>query len=142
MARYYLDEHVGEAFVSPLSALGHDALSTRDAGNKGLTDPRQLLFASDHGRVMVTFNTRHFAMLHEMLVRGAARGSLSGSALHSGIALLPSSSRVAPNLLISALDELPRYADDVANRCFRWVPATGWEEALVAPYTPEKSDLR
>ena len=64
MANYYLDEHVGDVFVPPLTTLGHDVLSTRDAGNKGLSDPRQLLFAGHHARVMVTFNTRHFTLLH------------------------------------------------------------------------------
>ena len=134
MASFYLDEHVGEAFVPPLAALGHDALSTRDAGNKGLSDPRQLLFAIRHGRIMVTFNSRHFAMLHEMLVLSATRDARPRTSLHAGIALLPSSSRVAPDLLIAALDELPRFAADFANRCFRWIPATGWEAVVVPPF--------
>ena len=56
MAFYYLDEHVDETLVPLLADLGHDVLSTRQTGNKGLTDPRQLQFARRHGRVMVMFN--------------------------------------------------------------------------------------
>lgn len=85
---------------------------------------------------MVTFNDVDYSMLHETLVLRAALGVLSGAPLHAGIALLPSSSRVAPGLLVAALDELPTFAPDFANRCFRWVPATGWEEVVVAPFTP------
>jgi hypothetical protein len=136
VASYYLDEHVGYSLVAPLLALGHDALATRQAGNHGLTDPRQLLFARHHGRIMVSFNDADYAMLHETLILWAAIGTLSGSPLHAGIALLPSSSRVAPDLLITALDELSRSAVDFRNRCFRWVPATGWQEVVVIPFTP------
>jgi hypothetical protein len=120
--------------VRPLIAAGHDALATRQAGNHGLADPRQLLFARHHGRIMVTFNDVDYAMLHETLVLWAARGTQSGTPLHAGIALLPSSSRVAPDQLVAALDQLPRFAADFANRCFRWIPATGWEDVVVPSF--------
>jgi hypothetical protein len=136
VARFYLDEHVGETLVPLLTALGHDALSTRHAGNKGLTDPRQLRYASHHDRIMVTFNDVDYAMLHESLVLWSAEGSDSASRLHSGIALLPSSSRTPQAQLIPALDELPRITERTADRCFRWIPATGWDEVVVVPFTP------
>ena len=135
MARYDLDEHVGQTLVLPLAALGHDVLWTRQAGNHGLTDPRQLLFARDHGRVMVTFNDSDFAMLHETLMLWTALGTLSGDQVHAGIAIMPSTSRVAPERLVAALDDLSRLTDAFANRCVRWVPATGWEEVVVPAFT-------
>jgi hypothetical protein len=138
VARYYLDEHVGDAITTPLSARGHDALSTHQAGSKGLSDPRQVLFASADGRILVTFNARHFVMLHEMLVLSTALADSPSSRLHAGIALLPSSSRMPTAQLVTALDELPRFVEEPANRCFRWIPATGWEEVIVAPFDPTR----
>ena len=105
-------------------------------GNKGRSDPRQLLFARHHDRIMVTFNARYFVMLRETLVLWAALGMPMGSPLHAGIARLPSSSRGAPSRLVAALDELPRVAANLADRCFGRVPTTGWEEVVVRPLTP------
>jgi hypothetical protein len=136
VARFYLDEHLGEGFVASLAALGHDALSTCDAGNKGLTDPRQLLFATHHGRTMVTFDVRQYAMLHELLTLANARRGRDGFVLHAGIMLLPSSSMVAPTRLVAALDDLVRRIDPLSDRCFRWLPTGGWTEVTVAPYAP------
>lgn len=141
MARYYLDEHIGNTLLAPLAYLGHDALSTHGAGNKGLTDPRQLLFATDQDRIMVTFNDQDYVMLHEMLVLSAARGALPAGRLHAGVALLPSTSRVAHALLVAALDELTREVDHTINRCFRWAPAFRWKEVIVPPYVSPRSLL-
>ena len=38
--RFYVDEDVTEDLGAALIELGHDALTTKDAGNKGLSDPR------------------------------------------------------------------------------------------------------
>jgi hypothetical protein len=128
VARFYLDEPVGEVMIAGLAALGHDALSTRQAGNKGLSDPRQLRFAARQNRVLVTFNDADFGLLHEALSLWFPASGETVEPLHVGIALLPSSSRVDNERLIAALADLADRVEDYRNRCFRWIPASGWRE--------------
>lgn len=56
MARFYLDEQIEADLTALLIQYGHDALHTHDAGNDGAPDTRQLLFAANSGRILVTLN--------------------------------------------------------------------------------------
>jgi len=49
-----------------LRRLGHDVLTVQEAGqaNLGVTDSAVLAFAVSQGRVLLTFNRRHFINLH------------------------------------------------------------------------------
>lgn len=62
---FYLDEDVPLSFGEALRVRGVDALSTQQAGNKGFTDLEQLLFADEHGRVIITHNKKDFILLHK-----------------------------------------------------------------------------
>lgn len=62
---------------------------------EGLTAPRRLRFARRPERIVIAFNDPGFAMLHETLIFWAALGTPPGGQLHAGIAVLPSSSRIA-----------------------------------------------
>ncbi len=75
MARLYADEDFPYPVVEHLRQLGHDVLTTLDAGraNRGIADQDQLAFATSLGRAVLTRNRGHFARLH------------SRSALHAGI---------------------------------------------------------
>ena len=74
MAQLFADEDF-PFFVERLRELGHDVLTTPEAGraNQGSDDPDQLAFATSVGRTILTRNRRHFAPLHR------------SSAGHSGI---------------------------------------------------------
>lgn len=71
MARLYTNENVSLRIVEVLRKLGHDVLTSRDAGNanRGIPDEGVLAFALTEGRVLLTNNRRHFVGLH----RGAHR---------------------------------------------------------------------
>ena len=77
--KLYLDEHVHLTLATLLHAHGIDCLTTRDAGNLGLSDDEQLSFSTHDGRAIVSFNHRDFLQL---AIQWQARG-LS----HAGIIL-------------------------------------------------------
>lgn len=71
MARLYADEDFPFPVVVRLRQLGHDVITTRDAGraNQGIADADQLAFAKSLGRAIVTRNRRHFIPLHTTMPR-------------------------------------------------------------------------
>ena len=66
MAQLYADEDFPLPVVERLRALGHDVLTTAEAGraNQGLSDADQLEFATRQARAILTRNRRHFISLH------------------------------------------------------------------------------
>lgn len=66
MARLYANENFPLETVLALRRLGHDVLTTQDAGRAGqaVPDPDVLAFAIDQDRAVVTFNRRDFIRLH------------------------------------------------------------------------------
>lgn len=67
MARLYSNENFPWAVVEHLRTLGHDVLTTLEAGqaNQAGTDEQVLAFATHEGRAVLTLNRRHFIRLHE-----------------------------------------------------------------------------
>lgn len=61
--RFFTDEDVFGAVAVALRKAGFDASSTPDAGRVGQSDESQLQWATEAGRVLVTFNVAHFAKL-------------------------------------------------------------------------------
>jgi hypothetical protein len=61
---FYLDEHIQLALAEALRARGIDILTTQEAGNIGLDDIDQLVFATRNRRVLFSFNKRDFARIH------------------------------------------------------------------------------
>ncbi len=66
MARLYSNENFPLPAVEELRRLGHDVLTTQEAGNAGtgLPDEEVLAFSVEQQRVVVTLNRRHFVRLH------------------------------------------------------------------------------
>ena len=75
--KLYLDEDVDPLLSEVLRDRGADCLSTKDAGNLGRTDPEQLSFATEQGRVILTFNVKDFVQI--------AREYTTSNQHHSGI---------------------------------------------------------
>ena len=73
MARLYANENFPQPVVDALRELGHDVLTTRDAGRsgKGVPDSEVLHFAVSDGRAVVTINRRDFIRLHQQDSRHA-----------------------------------------------------------------------
>jgi Domain of unknown function (DUF5615) len=66
MARLYSNENFPLPAVKALRALGHDVLTTSEAGkaDQSIPDDEVLAFATNQHRVLVTFNRKHFVRLH------------------------------------------------------------------------------
>ena len=66
MARLYADENFPKPVVVALRALGHDVLTTEDAGrsDQEIPDDEVLAFAIAERRGVLTLNRRHFIWLH------------------------------------------------------------------------------
>jgi len=66
MAQLYANENFPQPVVEELRRLGHEVLTTHEAGEAGksVPDEQVLAFASSEGRVLVTLNRKHFIHLH------------------------------------------------------------------------------
>lgn len=66
MARLYSNENLPLPVVEELRRLGHDVLTTQEAGQAGqsVSDEAVFALACAEGRVLLTLNRRHFIRLH------------------------------------------------------------------------------
>jgi len=69
MIRLYLDEDVHEDIAAALILRGYDVETTKEAGNKGLSDIDQLKYASSENRVIFTFNIADFYKIHSDFIK-------------------------------------------------------------------------
>ena len=69
MKRMYANENFSRQAVIELRRLGHDVLTSQDAGNagRGVSDLEVLLFAIADERAVLTFNRRDFVALHRQV---------------------------------------------------------------------------
>ena len=67
MARLYANENFPLPVVEELRRLGHDVLTTQDAGEaeRAVPDEKVLEFAVSKTRAVITLNRRHFIQLHK-----------------------------------------------------------------------------
>ena len=67
MATLYANENFPLQVVDALRALGHDVLTTHEAGrdNQSIDDTEVLAFATENDRALLTINRRDFIRLHE-----------------------------------------------------------------------------
>lgn len=67
MAQLYSNENFPQQVVDELRQLGHDVLTSKEAGNAGqaVPDEEVLSFAVANNRVLLTLNRRHFIRLHQ-----------------------------------------------------------------------------
>ncbi len=107
MIRLYADENFPLPIVDELRQLGHDVLTSNDAGNAGNATPDEevLAFAVGEQRALITMNRRHFIRLHR------------SSPNHSGIIICT----FDPNFVEQArrIDQLLSKNDDLAGQLSR-----------------------
>ena len=67
MARFYSNENIAALVVAGLRRLGHDVLTSFDAGNANaaVPDSEVLAFAFSERRILLSHNRRHFVRLHQ-----------------------------------------------------------------------------
>ncbi len=78
MARFYANENFPRQAVHELRRLGHDVLTSLEAGNanRSVPDEEVLGFAAREHRVLLTQNRLHFLRLHR-----------TGAIQHAGIVI-------------------------------------------------------
>lgn len=66
MARFHSNENFPLPAVEELRKLGHDVLTSMDAGqaNQGIPDDQVIAFATKQNRAVLTFDRRDFAKEH------------------------------------------------------------------------------
>jgi hypothetical protein len=66
VARFYSNENIALPRVVELRRLGHDVLTSLEAGNANaaVPDSEVLEFAAREGRILLSHNRRHFLLLH------------------------------------------------------------------------------
>ena len=69
MIRLYSNENFPLPVVEELRELGYDVLTIQETGmaQKALPDDEVLKFASENKRALLTFNRKHFIVLHKTL---------------------------------------------------------------------------
>ena len=92
MIRLYLDEDVHEDIAMALRLRGHDVKTTKEAGNRGLSDIEQLKYATKKDRVIISFNIADFNKLHSEFMKNGMK--------HSGIIL---SKQLPVGIIVKAL---------------------------------------
>jgi hypothetical protein len=67
VARFYANENIALPVVMELRRLGHDVLTSLDAGraNSAIPDAAVLAFAVAEQRILLSHNRRHFFQLHQ-----------------------------------------------------------------------------
>jgi predicted nuclease of predicted toxin-antitoxin system len=67
VARFYSNENIALQVVMELRRLGHDVLTSHQAGkaNAAAPDPEVLAFATAESRILLSHNRRHFIKLHQ-----------------------------------------------------------------------------
>jgi hypothetical protein len=135
VAQFYLDENLPQGLVAALNAFGHQAVSTTELGRKRTPDYRQLLFAAQTKRILVTFDGDDFRLLHGAWREwSVAWGTSTAVARHAGILVLQQDKSGLDNEgmaqtindLISSLSS----PDDLANRLLTWTRTAGWREPV------------
>ena len=105
MVKLYLDEDVHEDIAIALRLRGYDVKTTKEAGNKGLSDIEQIKYATSENRVIISFNVADFHKLHSEFIKKGIE--------HSGIIL---SKQLPIGTIIKAL---LRLLSDIKSENFR-----------------------
>lgn len=79
MVKLYLDEDVHEDIAMALRLRGYDVKTTKEVGNKGLSDIEQIRYATSENRVIISFNVADFYKFHSEFIKKGIE--------HSGIIL-------------------------------------------------------
>ena len=108
----YLDEHVNPLLAALLQSLGHDVLTTHEAGNDGANDEAQMTFAAENGRAILTYDIKDYP-------RMATEWSLAGRH-HFGVIIARRSSAQDLRQRVLALFEL--YPLGIENICLGLPP--------------------
>lgn len=132
MARFYLDENIPEDLLDRLAVLGHDAVSTNSLGRKGTRDHRQLLFAAQEARNLITYNGTDFRLLHDAWQEWSVAWRVSLADFpHPGILVMQQDQRgFSAAELALTVNSFVQTLDTLKNGLFVWNRRQGWNEVI------------
>jgi hypothetical protein len=67
--RIFTDEDMQSLIAAKLRAAGFDAVATPEANRLGESDPSQLRWAAQQGRILASYNVSDFARLHPVWMK-------------------------------------------------------------------------
>ncbi len=107
MARFYTNENFRRRIVVSLRQLGHDVLTSFEAGNANLRIPDEevLTFAHADNRIVLTFNRKDFIRIHRQ------------NPTHSGIIVCTEDNDYAA--LAKRIDDAVSLKDNLDNQLIR-----------------------
>ena len=111
--RIYADEDIDRPLIEALRARGFDVLTVQITRSFGEDDPAQLERAAAAGRVLLTFNRRHFRRLHAAW--------LEAGRAHPGIVTLPQGGTAERRALRVAMLVDWLGADQLLSRFVTWI---------------------
>lgn len=126
----YFDEQVSHHLIDPIVARGIDVTTVNLLGHKGLSDPVQLLRATELGRVVVTHNVADFILLHEAWLAWSDAWDARNHSEHSGILVVHPVKAPSFEHMAGQIVDLLQWADSLVNRLFSWDAKNGWQESV------------
>jgi hypothetical protein len=99
-------------------------------GRAGATDPRQMAFAVQENRTIVTANLVHFRLLHQAWVLSAPLHNPNNPRPHPGILVVPNPNVMPAEVMAQLLEEFVRGdpSGSVENRLLEWRIRHGWRD--------------
>ena len=75
--KWYLDENLSQEVAKQLRRHGVDVVSAHEVGREGLSDLEQLLWATQQGRILVTYDVAHYERLTRTWPTGETRPTVA-----------------------------------------------------------------
>jgi hypothetical protein len=125
VAQFYLDHNVATGVARELTALGHQAVSARQAGLAGASDASHLLTAAQRGFVLVT-NDLDFLALQAAWREWAAAWRVTPTPTHHGILLIRQGPRGGALAAARSVHAHLSTAPVLPNTLWQWTQAGTW----------------
>lgn len=127
MARFLTDADIPVRLGVLVGSGGHDVLRAYHAGVAHAGDDEALVTAARLGRILITHNAGHFALLHSAWLRWPAAWGLPAPPQHPGILTLPQMPAIDYPQVVQAIDQLVTRRPLLINELHAW-RGTHWEQ--------------
>ena len=124
MTRLHIDHDVSADLLPLLRRAGHDIVTAAELGLSAAPDDVHLLAAADDGRVLLTYNTKDFILLHGAWRRWSAAWQVARH--HAGILILKAPSQLSNQDSAREVDALLASQPPLIDELYKWERPGGW----------------